>query len=350
MKPELISSEAYESVLRMYRPALVPLEHNLFAAVFSLMKLFPAERCLRRAREEGRVQAQSALVETSSGNMALGLALISKLLNYQLTIVTDYCSDGFLRRRLEDLGTRVEIVPAPAAQGGFQRARLSRVEQLRRENPDCFWINQYENPANPGSYDFLARELTQSLGRVDCLVASVGSGGSACGTALALRELFPHMRALAVDTFGSVLFGLPDAPRELRGLGNSVLPRNLDHQTFDEIHWVSAAEAYKATRMLHRSTALFCGGTSGASWLVARHWARTHPDDRVVCLFPDDGYRYTETIYNDSYLREKGLWLSELPRSPREVVHPGEVAPGWSFMRWQRRTYADVMGAVCSAP
>jgi S-sulfo-L-cysteine synthase (3-phospho-L-serine-dependent) len=341
-------TETATAILDSYRPKIIPLERNLSAAVFPFMKVFPAEFCVRHAREEGMLGSQTLVVETSSGNMALGLAIVCRLYSYRLTIVSDYACDGFLRRRLEDLGARVEIVSAPLTRGGYQQARLNKLAEIREENPDHWWLNQYDNPGNPGAYSFLAGLLVESLGHIDCLVGTVGSGGSMCGTSSFLRELFPKMITVGVDTFGSVLFGQPDQPRKLRGLGNSVLPGNLDHSCFDEVHWVSAAEAYTATRMLHRETSLFCGGTSGAAWMVARHWAQQHPEARVACLFPDDGYRYADTIYNNSYLVHEGLWLTELPGSPRIVNEPSHAGPTWSCMQWQRRKYCEVVNLAAS--
>ena len=124
--------------------------------------------------EEGWAQPQTLIVETSSGNMALGLALVCNLSGSKLTIVSDYSCDGFLRRRLEDLGTRVEIVAGSAARGGYQQARLDKLGEICSESPDHFWINQYDNPANPGAYGFFAAQLIESLGQIDCLVASIG--------------------------------------------------------------------------------------------------------------------------------------------------------------------------------
>lgn len=333
------------AVLGSFRPHLVPLEPNLVAAAFALMKIYPADFCLRQAQENGWVTSQSLVVESSSGNLAMGLAIVCRLRGYRLVIVSDHACDPLLRRRLEDLGTRVEIVSEPAASGGYQRARLDRLDQIRSEVKDHWWMNQYDNPGNPGAYSPFAAQLVETLGRVDCLVGSVGSGGSVCGTAYYLRELFPELMVVGVDTFGSVLFGQPDRSRQLRGLGNSILPRNLDHGAFDEVHWVTAAEAYRATRLLHRQAALFCGGTSGAAWMVAAHWAQQHPGARVVCILPDDGFRYADTIYNDGYLAAQGLLLEALP-VPREVSHPLEAGPSWSWMRWGRRTYDAVVGAA----
>jgi len=335
--------ETTSAVLQSYQARLVPLETNLTAAVFPFMKMFPAEFCLRQAREEGLLKSQTLVVETSSGNMALGLAIACNLYGYRLAIVSDYACDGFLRRRLEDLGARVEIVAAPAAKGGYQQARLDKLLEIREETPDHWWVNQYDNPGNPGAYSFFAAQLVEALGQIDCLVGTVGSGGSMCGTAGYLRELFPEMTTVGVDTFGSVLFGQPDSVRKLRGLGNSVLPKNLDHTAFDEVHWVSAAEAYKATRMLHQQTSLFCGGTSGAAWMVARYWARQNPKARVACMFPDDGYRYTDTIYSDDYLSKENLCLEELPGAPRIVNHPVEAGTAWSCMQWGRRKYSEIV-------
>lgn len=335
--------EAESSILRCFQPHLVPLEHNLIVAAFPFMKIYPAEFCIRCAQEEGWISRQSLIVESSSGNMALGLAIVSNLRGYQLTIVTDYACDSALRRRLEDLGTRVEIVAAPAESGGYQKARLDRLDEIRAQTPDHWWVNQYDNPCNPGAYSPFAAQLIEHLGQIDCLVGTVGSGGSMCGTAGYLRELIPQLRTVGVDTFGSVLFGQPDQPRKLRGLGNSLLPRNLDHTIFDEIHWVSAAEAFKATRTLHKQTSLFCGGTSGAAWMVASHWARSNPKAKVVCILPDDGYRYSDTIYNDQYLAVNNLYLSTLPNAPRMVQHPLDAGPCWSCMAWGQRTLTETL-------
>jgi cysteine synthase A len=334
------------AVVDTYLPALVPLASNLTAAVFPLMKLFPAELAIRRGRAEKRIEDGTLIIESSSGTMALALAVICCLRGERLTIVTDYACDDILRRRLVDLGATVEIVPAPARDGGYQRARLDRLHEVCRGEPRHFWVNQYDTPDNPDSYAPIADHLRQATGRIDAIVGTVGSGGSMCGIGRRLRERSPGVQLIGVDTFGSVLFGLPDAPRTLRGLGNSLLPRNLDHALFDEIHWVTAAEAYVATRALHRQTSLFRGGTSGACWLVARAWAAAHPQARVVCLCPDDGYRYVQTIYDDAYLRGQGLWLDVLPTAPRRVDHLPDRADAWTCMTWGRRRYDEVVAGA----
>lgn len=334
------------AIINYYQAKFVSLERNLVAAVFPLMKIVPAEFCLRQAREAGWVKTQSIVIESSSGNMAMSLAIVCSLRGYQLVIVSDSACQPTLRRRLEDLGARVEIVSTPAATGGLQAARLNRMEEIRAQQRESWWVNQYGNPCNSEAYASFAAQLVKSLGRVDCLVGTVGTGGSVCGTSAYLRNLYPDLTVVGVDTCGSVLFGQRDGPRMLRGLGNSIMPKNLDHTVFDEVHWVSAAEAFLATRLLHRKTTLFCGPTSGAAWMVASQWARRHPRAKVVCIFPDDGHRYIDTVYNDSYLVANNLYLETLPFFPNEVEDPLSAGPSWSSMQWHRRSLNEVTNSL----
>jgi len=344
----IIDGRIRASLFQAYRPALIHLTHNLVAAAFPLMKIYPAWRCLETATAQGLVNPSTIVVESSSGTMALGLAIVCRWTQKKLVVVSDYACDVLTQTKLKDLGAVVEIVPGPAAVCGYQRARLDRLHDIRATSKNCWWVNQYDNCGNAESYSDFAAQLIESLGRVDCLVGTVGSGGSVCGTAQFLRTRFPKLVVIGVDTLRSVLFGQPDGPRPLRGLGNSLYPKNLDHTAFDEVHWVTAAEAYTATRLLHQQAALFRGGTSGAAWLVAKHWADQHPGLRTVCLFPDDGYRYLDSIYNDRYMQENHFLLSSLPSAPREVEDPRQAGPCWSFMKWGRRALGSVV-AVSSA-
>lgn len=111
---------------------------------------------------------------------------------------------------------------------------------------------------------------------------------------------------------------------------------------------MSDREAFAATRALHRRHALFMGPTSGAAWLVARWWARRNPDARVVVLLPDEGHRYQDTVYNDAWLRRRGLRLDYLPGHPVEVVRPADAGPEWSWLRWRRRRCEEVVGTTAT--
>ena len=325
-------------------PRIVHLGPNLYGAAFNLMNLLPARHILDRARDDGLLEPGTVVIESTSGTFGLALAMECRLRGRPLVLVSDPAVDPALRRRMRDLGAAVDIVAEPAPVGGYQAARLDRLAELRCRHPRHFLPAQYSNPDNPAAYGLLADELAATLGWVDILVGPVGSGGSMCGTVAGLRDLLgPQVGAVAVDTPGSVLFGQHDAPRLIRGLGNSLMPPNLDHSAFDEVHWVSDREGFAATRALHRRHALYMGPTSGAAWMVAQWKARLEPEARVVVLLPDEGYRYQDTVYDDAWLRRQGLRLRRLPSRPVEIDKPADGGPEWSCLRWNRRALAAVV-------
>lgn len=331
-------------------PRLVWLRPNLVGLSFTLMKLLPARFIIRKALEEGVLEPGARIAETTSGTFGLALAMVARLQGHPLTLVSDPAIDPPLRRRLEDLGATVHIVRKAGASGGYQQARLAVLEQILADDPGSFCPRQYTNPHNPGSYAPCAEQLAHAAGAVDCLVGTVGSGGSVCGIASYLRLIFPELTVVGVDTHRSVIFGQSDAGsgRLLRGLGNSLMPANVDHAAFDLVHWVGAAEAFHATRRLHRDHAMFMGPTSGAAYLVADWWAREHPDQLVAVLLPDEGYRYQDTVYDDAWLAEHGALLDALPAGPVEWDRPHDGADPWAFHRWGRRTFDEVMAPAAA--
>jgi cysteine synthase A len=327
-------------------PKVVRLADNLYGLCFTLMKMIPARYILRRAEEEGLLEPETVVVETTSGTFGLALAMHTARTGRRLILVSDPAVDERLLRRLTDLGAVVERVSATKHPGGYQSERLRRVAEIRRELPSTYCPEQYSNPDNPRSYALVAEVLAETLGQVDCLVGPVGSGGSMCGTTRLLRSVVPECTAIGVDSHHSVLFGHPDGPRVLRGLGNSLLPPNLDHTVFDSVHWCTAAEAFHATRQLHREHAMFMGPTSGAAYLVARWYAAEHPDAVTAVLLPDEGYRYLDTVYDDAWLAEAGLAATTVPRAPVPVDDASVPGARWSSFAWGRRTRADVLAGV----
>lgn len=325
-------------------PRLLRLAPNFYVAVFSIMKLYPASFIIRQAEARGEIGPSTTIVETTSGTFGLALAMVCAERGHRLWLVGDGAIDTTLRDRIASLGAHLSIVTEPAPVGGMQQARLDRLARLRAQFEDHFWPAQYENPDNCASYAELGELLARTVGRIDCLVGTVGTGGSMCGTAASLGALCPGLHVVGVDTHGSVLFGQPDRPgRLLRGLGNSLMPPNVDHRAFDEVHWVNAADAFLAARELHRRHALFMGPTSGAAWLAARWWAREHPDARVVAILPDEGHRYLSTVYEREWITARGLDRAALPEAPITVETPRFEWEEWSRIAWRRRPVDEVV-------
>ncbi len=348
-----MASSALYGTARLYdgfsstlaHPDLMQLEPGLVVAAFRLMKLVPAKYIIERAIAEKQLRPDVPVLETSSGTFALGLGIVCTEKRIPFHIVSDAAIDARLQARLRQLGGHVQIVGANAASGAnIQVLRLEALQEQLHHRPGAFWTRQYDNPDNQRAYRNFARQLLDTLGNEIVLVGTVGSGASTCGTVQALRETDPSIPLIGVDTFGSVLFGLPAGPRPLRGLGNSIYPNNLQHECFDQVHWVAPAPVYAATRRLHARYGLYCGPTSGAAFMVAEQLRQPHKT--VVFIAPDEGHRYADTVYDDAWWRQHGGGLPAGLDGPQKVSRPEAAAQPWACIDWERRTFEAVTGRV----
>lgn len=327
----------------MKDPSLIQIGPNLFVMSFQVMKLLPALHMLKRAKATGKIGENSLIVETSSGSFAYGIALACTELQLPFAIVTDHKIDPLIKEQVKGQKGTLYIVRKKAKQGGIQQARLNKLHQVLKANSGSFWPCQYDNSDNQQAYHELGSKVIETLGKDLILVGSVGSGGSTCGLITSMRQANPEVQLVGVDTLNSVLFGMKDGPRMLRGLGNSILPKNLNHTCFDEVHWVSAQLAFHATHQLHALHGLFCGPTTGAAYKIASYLAEKHPNQKVVFVSPDLGHRYLSSVYNKKWLEKQRL--SEAPQqiNPIRVLHPREADGHWSCFSWQRRTLDRVL-------
>ncbi len=329
-------------------PRIIRCAKNLYLAQFAFMKLLPARHIIEQALKRGALTRDVKVLETSSGTFALGLAVVCREFGLQLEIFTDPVMDKGLENRLRSLGAEVFIVTEKAREGGFQRSRLDALHaRMKQLGASCFWPSQYDTPDNPAAYKYFADQISKMLGSDVTLVGSVGSGGSTCGTIERLRQKYPCARLIGVDTFNSVIFCQPDGERKLRGLGNSLVPKNVKHNLYDEVHFTSASLAFAATRALHERHAIFAGPTSGASYVVG-HWrARQFPKETVVVICPDEGHRYVEAVYDEEWLKQNGcLDQGVLLDAPASEGHPSTALPPWNRYCWNRRTRGAVLNAL----
>lgn len=321
---------------------------NLAAIDFRIMKVYPAFNIIETGVRNGDISPNMTVVETSSGTMALGLAIVCLHFGLKLHIFGDRAIEPPLKRTMEDLGAEVHLVDVTVSDANVQLLRKQALMEFM-DRTGAIWTRQYDNLCNRLAYARPAEEAIKHFGKIDVLVATVGSGGSSCGLAQYCRAFFPEMKLIGIDTFGSVLFGQPAGRRDLRGLGNSILPGNLLHEAFDDIHWLGANEAYQAAHRLHRETSLKRGPTSGAAYLVAKWYAERFPSSKVLAVFPDDSNRYEHNVYDPAWMHEHGYWAELAAIEPSLVDHPLRADGGWYRIDWGRRSLNDVMRSPDSA-
>ena len=298
------------------------------------MKDRVALRMIEDAEARGDLRPGGVIAESSSGTLAEGLARVGTLKGYRVIIVTDPRLDAMMAAKLRALGAELEIVDTYHPEGGWQRSRLERLKEILDRHPGAFWTRQYDSPSNAGAYvEQMAGELATALdGGPAALVASVGSGGSLCGTARGLKQWLPDLRVVAVDAVGSGLFHQPLRKRFQSGHGNNIVAGNIDYRLIDEVHWISDGEAFSACRELARREGIFGGGSSGAVYIVASWIAhRLDSEQQVVAIFPDHGDRYCEQIYSDRFLAEHQLAGVEAAAEPRQLHYGVDVAESWSW-------------------
>jgi N-(2-amino-2-carboxyethyl)-L-glutamate synthase len=270
------------------------------------VKLKAATEMVEAAERASVLTPWSVLVESSSGNLGVALAMIAASKGYRFLCVTDPRCNLPTRQIMQALGAQVHIVSEPDANGGFLGARLDYVRQLCAADDRYVWLNQYTNPnAWIAHYRGTAPAIARQFPGLDVLFVGAGTTGTLMGCARYFRHWHPGVRVVAVDAVGSVSFGGPPARRMIPGLGTSVAPPLLDASYVDEVVLVEEADTIRACHRLARRGFLF-GGSTGTVVSGATSWLDTHgaPDLTAVAIAPDLGERYLDTVYHTNWVRE----------------------------------------------
>jgi N-(2-amino-2-carboxyethyl)-L-glutamate synthase len=296
------------------------------------VKLKAAMEMVDAAERAGVVRPGATLIESSSGNLGVALALVSASRGYRFVCVTDARCTPTARQLMRALGADVRLVTQPHPEQGLLGARLAYVRQLCRENSAYVWLDQYGNPGNrTAHYQTTGPEILKNFPEVDVLFVGAGTTGTLMGCARYFREEKPSVRIVAVDAVGSVTFGYPPAPRMIPGLGTGVRPRLLDESLVDEVVIVSEPDTVRTCRALQRGGFLF-GGSTGTVVSGALRWLADNRADRgmtAVAIAPDLGDRYLDTIYDDA-------WVAELYGS--DALEPSHPRPEGDETSTLRRT------------
>ncbi|GAA4547775.1 PLP-dependent cysteine synthase family protein [Amycolatopsis samaneae] len=273
-------------------------------------KIRMARNMVDEAENQGLLPPGGWLVEATSGNTGLGLALIAAERGYRFTAVVDNHSSVDKLRGMLAYGAELFNI-AGDAEGLATAERYEAARKLAAEQ-GAYLTAQDSNPGNPNGYRPLARELHDDLGEdIHYLYGAVGTGGSLCGAGRALRERIPDLKIIGVEPMGSVNFGGEEAPYHQSGTGTpevSEICEVLDHDLIDEGIKVSDAEAFETCRYLARNFGVLIGGSAGGVVYKALERAQSvGPETTIVVLVCDGGERYLDTVFNDEWMAENGL-------------------------------------------
>lgn len=268
------------------------------------------------AEREGWLKPGGTIVESSSGNFGLGLAMVGAARGYRVMIVIDKKTTGPFRRMLTAYGAELVTVPADAvdAGGSMQQARMAKASELASQIPGAWYPCQHLNPCNPDAHAvYTAREIEEAFrDSLDALIVGVSTAGQIMGLARALRPRYPRLRLVAVDVDGSVILGTPAKPYKMTGVGLSFVPPNLDYGALDAAYVVPESLAYSTCHALAKREGLLLGASTGAIVASGLSYALALPaGSRVLMINPDSGDRYLETVYNPDWLEVNGFHISE---------------------------------------
>ena len=275
-----------------------------------------AKFLIEAAEKDGRIHPGDTILENSSGNTAMGLALTATQKGYRLKAVV---RDTTSKEKVDQLlALGVELVRADTSLPPEHPDSYNNITpRLARETPDCYFPDQHNNRENnEAHYRGTGPEIWDQMdGNIDVFIAGMGTGGTIGGVGRYLKERNPKVKIVAVDVEGSVFTpffktGIAGAshPYLLEGLGDEFIIGCADFTVIDEMFQISDKDAFLAARALARREGILAGGSSGAVLCALQRLAPTlAPGARVAILFPDGASRYLSTIYNDDWLREKGI-------------------------------------------
>jgi cysteine synthase A len=265
---------------------------NPLSSVKDRIALFMIEA----AEREKRIRPGTLIIEPTSGNTGIGLAFVCAARGYKLILTMPDTMSLERRKLLKLLGA--ELVLTPGAEG--MKGAIQKAEELAKENSDSFIPQQFKNPANPEAHrKTTAEEIWQDTeGRVDILVAGVGTGGTLTGVAEVIKARKPSFQVIAVEPKDSpVLAGGKAGPHKIQGIGAGFIPDILNQKVIDEIIQVENNEAFEWARKLAREEGIVCGISSGAALFAALQVAGRNENagKLLVVIFPDSGERYLST-------------------------------------------------------
>ena len=266
---------------------------------------------IERAERNGWLKPGGTIIEPTSGNTGVSLAMAAALRGYRLIAVMADKQSTDKQDLLRALGAEVVVCPTDVAPDD-PSSYYSVAERLTNEIPGAYRPDQYSNPANPqAQYETTGPEIwKQTDGQVKVFVCGVGTGGTISGAGRYLKEQDPEVMVVGVDPEGSIYTAERDEDITsylIEGVGEDFWPETFAPEVLDAFEMVNDADAIAMTRRLAEEEGILAGGSSGMAVVGAVRVAEDRPDDLIVVLLPDSGRNYISKIYNDAWMREQGL-------------------------------------------
>ena len=319
-------------VVRLNRVDPICDEHDLYLKLESCnpggsIKEKNAAFLVKDAERRGLLAPGGTIIESSSGNFGIGLAMMGAMRGYRVMIVVDAKTPPPTRRMLEAYGAELVSVPLSAADasGSMQVARMNRARELAEQIPGAWYPCQHRNPANSEAHARqTAREIVEAFGGApDAIVVGLSTAGQLTGITKYFRKHHPRVQIVAVDVAGSAILGTPQHSYKMTGLGLSFVPPNYAPEQLDAAYGVEDRLAFSMCQAIARKEGLLLGGSTGAIVAAALAYASTRPTrTRIAVVNPDRGDRYLETVYNPNWLADQGLDLlkgEDLSRAVRAL-------------------------------
>jgi cystathionine beta-synthase len=298
-----------------------------------------ALKMIEEAERNGRLKSGGTVVESTSGNTGVGLAIVCALKDYKSVFVMPDKMSQEKIQLLRAYGARVVITPT-AVEPEDPRSYYNVAKRIVSETPNAILANQYHNPENPRShYLSTGPEIwEQTQGRVTDVVVGMGTGGTISGVGRYLKEQNPEICMVGVDPSGSILLEtwqqghVPEdvqaSTYKVEGIGEDFLPSTLDLTVIDSVLRVTDKESFLWTRRLVKEEGIFCGGSSGSAVAAAVRYAKTlSADHLVVVLLPDSGSRYLSKVFDDKWMRENSFLETDWSEISLRDVLANKVSP-----------------------
>jgi cystathionine beta-synthase len=292
---------------------------------------------IEKAEKNGLLKPGGTIVENTSGNTGMGVALAAAVKGYRAIFTMPDKMSNEKIDLLKSFGARVVITPTDVP-ADSPRSYYETAKRIARETPNSFYLNQYHNPENiEAHYATTGPEIwEQTEGKITHLVGGIGTGGTISGAGKFLKEKNPNIKVIAVDPIGSIFYNyfkdrkiVQPHVYKVEGIGEDMITGAMDFSVVDDIIQVNDQECFLTARDLARKEGLFAGGSSGGAVFGAIQVAKNAKhDDVMVVILPDAGGRYLSKFYNDGWMADNGFFPYEtMPGNVSELLNSGHLKP-----------------------